>query len=260
MQREPAKAGASRRAAQLRKGPKRARLTRMAGATSPLRRADDLASHRAKQSAPLPSRRHAVAVSGDGADGVQQPVHSHQGHERSAGLRRGRHPHRAGAGRRRARQAPAQLHLRPRSRSALARIPSSTPSPRPDPSHPTARPSLRRPALKTPQESFQAGYAAFEPSLPQYSTSALPGGYVPQVAGPTGAGELPEAGQSVDRFADQVAVAGKVGACRGALAAFGAGGWAGAAGPRRGRRVLRPLPKAVGRFMDQVAGTAVSGL
>lgn len=49
------------------------------------------------------------------------------------------------------------------------------------------------------QESFQAGYAAFEPSLPQYSASALPPAYAaPQVTGP-------EEGAKGDRFLDQAA-------------------------------------------------------
>lgn len=59
----------------------------------------------------------------------------------------------------------------------------------------------------TLQESFQAGYAAFEPSMPQYSSSALPGtGYVPAVtAAPSGA--LPEGNKydpkPADKFGDQ---------------------------------------------------------
>jgi hypothetical protein len=70
------------------------------------------------------------------------------------------------------------------------------------------------------QESFQAGYAAFEPALPQYSSSALPaaGGYgVPQVAGGAGSmgGGLPIGEgnkydpKGADKFGDQAA--GKVG-------------------------------------------------
>ncbi|KIZ01499.1 hypothetical protein MNEG_6464 [Monoraphidium neglectum] len=65
-------------------------------------------------------------------------------------------------------------------------------------------------ALLIVQESFQAGYAAFEPSMPQYSTSALPGGGygAPQVGAPPPAG-LSEGNKydpkPADKFGDQAA-------------------------------------------------------
>jgi len=65
-------------------------------------------------------------------------------------------------------------------------------------------------ALLIVQESFQAAYAAFEPSMPQYSSSALPGGGygLPQVGGPA-AGGLPEGNKydpkPADKFGDQAA-------------------------------------------------------
>jgi hypothetical protein len=63
------------------------------------------------------------------------------------------------------------------------------------------------------QESFQAAYAAFEPALPQYASSALPGGgYAPALAAPPAAagdkyGGMKSVGASLDKFGngDQVA-------------------------------------------------------
>ncbi|KAI8464016.1 MAG: hypothetical protein J3K34DRAFT_441919 [Monoraphidium minutum] len=64
-------------------------------------------------------------------------------------------------------------------------------------------------ALLIVQESFQAAYAAFEPAMPQYSTSALPGaGYAPAVGAPPSGG-MPEGNKydpkPADKFGDQAA-------------------------------------------------------
>lgn len=74
------------------------------------------------------------------------------------------------------------------------------------------------------QESFQAAYAAFEPSMAQYSTSALPQAYVPQVAAAP-SGQLPEVPnyehRAEDKFGDQSEGKAKVAAM--AAAATGKG-------------------------------------
>jgi hypothetical protein len=67
------------------------------------------------------------------------------------------------------------------------------------------------PCCAHPQESFQAAYAAFEPSMPQYSSSALPGGGygLPQVGGPAMSEGNKYDPKPLDKFGDQAA--GKVG-------------------------------------------------
>ncbi|GBF94371.1 TBC1 domain family member 2A [Raphidocelis subcapitata] len=62
-------------------------------------------------------------------------------------------------------------------------------------------------ALLIVQESFQAGYAAFEPSMPQYSASGLQGGGygVPQVAAPAMEGGNKYDPKPADKFGDQAA-------------------------------------------------------
>jgi hypothetical protein len=108
--------------------------------------------------------------------------------------------------------------------------------------HRPASPAFLRPRRlpATPQESFQAGYAAFEPSLPQYSSSALPagGGYgAPQLGVGSMGGGLPmgEANKydpkGADKYGDQAA--GKVGgrvACVCAALGGAAGGDPGSGG------------------------------
>lgn len=94
------------------------------------------------------------------------------------------------------------------------------------------------------QESFQAAYAAFEPALPQYSSSALPGtggGYAAAVAGPEGNKYDPK---PADKFGDQ-ALAGKVGRGVGRVG-FGGGGRCGAA-----LLAIQYDPGPVGIFRDQ---------
>jgi hypothetical protein len=63
------------------------------------------------------------------------------------------------------------------------------------------------------QESLQAGYAAFEPSMAlQYSSSALPGGYAAAGSGMQhhGAEAIEGPAASVDKYGDQAASMGKV--------------------------------------------------
>ncbi|KAI8465768.1 MAG: hypothetical protein J3K34DRAFT_77933 [Monoraphidium minutum] len=74
-------------------------------------------------------------------------------------------------------------------------------------------------AILIVNECLQAGYAAFEPSMAQYSTSALPGGYAPQVAAPPQM-QQPEAGyepRASTQFGDQ-----GIGKAKAAAAAGGA--------------------------------------